>query len=254
MLIFRHVITGLILSGLLSVTLPATADENHVLASIDPAEATELWMIGQGGQLYDNWWKVLNAEPPEATHTAYPTAGPGFGAATWRCRDCHGWDYKGKDGVSGTGVSFTGIIGLADMAGKDPAAIAAVIFDDIHQYRSTMISPEAAQKLALFLSKGQIDMDRYIDRATGSSLGDRKNGAGYFQTICANCHGQDGRALNFGSPQSPLYVGTVARENPWEILHKIRFGQPGQAMVSMIALDAKIQADILAYIQTLPEK
>ncbi|NQV55063.1 MAG: cytochrome c [Rhodospirillales bacterium] len=83
-------------------------------------------------------------------------------------------------------------------------------------------------------------------------MGDPQRGAQFFQTICANCHGFDGKELNFGNDKSPEYVGTVARSNPWEALHKIRFGQPGVGMVSLSVLSIQEQVDILTYIQTLP--
>ena len=99
-----------------------------------------------------------------------------------------------------------------------------------------MLPRFAVDKLALFLSQGQVDRDVYIDRATKKARGKTRRGAAFFQTICAVCHGFDGRDLNF----------------PWEALHEIRFGQPGVGMVSLGALDIQDQVDILAYIQTLP--
>jgi thiosulfate dehydrogenase len=64
--------------------------------------------------------------------------------------------------------------------------------------------------------------------------------------------------LNFGSDKEPEYVGTIAKENPQEFLHKIRMGQPGSEPPMPAALvlgwDIKQILDILAYAQTLPEK
>jgi thiosulfate dehydrogenase len=60
--------------------------------------------------------------------------------------------------------------------------------------------------------------------------------------------------LNFGTPKDPEYIGTVASENPWEALHKIRMGQPGVPMISMLAFDIRDHVDTLAYAQTLPQK
>ena len=53
---------------------------------------------------------------------------------------------------------------------------------------------------------------------------------------------------------APEFIGTVASDNPWETLHKIRNGQPGIPMPSLGVLDLKDQLDILAYTQTLPQK
>jgi len=51
-------------------------------------------------------------------------------------------------------------------------------------------------------------------------------------------------------------VGTLAADNPWEFLHKVRFGQPGTTMPSATELGWSLQdvADVLAHAQTLPTK
>jgi thiosulfate dehydrogenase len=190
---------------------------------------------------------------PTTTHPAYPSTGQS-GSDTWRCKECHGWDYKGVDGAYSKGSHRTGIKGVRGVAGVEPGRIRQIITDKTHRYTEKMMSPSAMDKLALFLSFGQIDMDRYIDRATKKAHGDIRRGAQFFQTICANCHGYDGKKMNFGDEKKPEYVGTVARKNPWEALHKIRFGQPGVGMVSLSVLEIQQQVDILAYAQTLPLK
>ena len=197
---------------------------------------------------------MIEAEAPKETHPAYPAAGKKKGSSTWRCKECHGWDYKGKDGAYAKGSHHTGIKGVRGVAGVDPATIRKIIMDDTHRYTEKMMPRSAMEKLALFLSFGQVDMDRYIDRATKKASGNIKRGAQFFQTICANCHGFDGKELNFGDEKNPEYVGTVAQGNPWEALHKIRFGQPGVGMVSLSVLSVQEQVDILSYIQTLPTK
>jgi mono/diheme cytochrome c family protein len=117
-----------------------------------------------------------------------------------------------------------------------------------------MIPNRAAAALAMFVSRGQIEVDQSIDRATKRALGDPKRGARFYQTICAICHGFDGKQLNFQTPEDPEFIGTVANDNPWETLHKIRNGQPGIPMPSLVVLDLKDQVDILSYAQTLPKK
>ena len=207
-----------------------------------------------GGQLYDKWWAVIEADEPQSTHPAYPADGKKTGSTTWRCKECHGWDYKGVDGAYSKGSHRTGIKGLRGMAGVDPERIHDILTDETHGYTEEMMPDSAMRKIALFISLGQIDMDRYIDRATKQAHGDRQRGAQFFQTICANCHGFDGKRINFHSDDDPEYVGTVAAGNPWEALHKIRFGQPGVGMVSLSVLSVQQQVDILSYAQTLPTK
>ena len=238
------VVRGLVATAALVVPMSTLADSEEA--------RSQVWDIARGGQLYDNWAKVLGKELPAETHPAYPTSGKQKGTATWRCKECHGWDYKGADGAYGKGSHYTGIKGLRAMVGADPKAIVKIISDDNHRYTEAMIGRHEMEKLALFVSLGQIDMDQHIDRATRKSRGESGRGAPTYETICAVCHGFDGKALNFRAPEDPEYVGTIARENPWEFMHKVRFGQPG--MISLITLPDATLADLLAVAQTLPEK
>ena len=236
------------LSLAMAVALP-------VAVSAETTDArTQVWEIARGGQLYDNWAKVAGKELPKETHPAYPASGKKSAGDTWRCKECHGWDYKGVEGAYGKGSHKTGIKGLRAMVGTDPNAIIKVIKDGTHRYSNEMITPGDMQKLALLVSLGQIDDDLHIDRATLKSRGEAGRGAAYFQTICAVCHGFDGKNMNFGTLAAPEFVGTIARENPWEFMHKARFGQAGVPMISLSMLPDSTIADILAYAQTLPEK
>ena len=70
---------------------------------------------------------------------------------------------------------------------------------------------------------------------------------------CASCHDADGNHYDFDSDEGVQGVGWLANDNPQEVLHKIRFGNPGSTMPSMLEVgltDAE-QGDILAYGQTL---
>lgn len=236
-------------SGAALTAVPAYADD-----PVEPNGATDVWEISRGGQLYDKWWEVIEADAPKETHPAYPEAGKQKGSSTWRCKECHGWDYQGAEGAYSKGSHFTGIKGIGGMNGAPVDAIVAVLRGPQHGFTPDMMSDSAVRKLATFVAKGQIDTDRYIDRATKQVKGDPAAGARYYQTICAVCHGYDGKDYNFGSADEPEYIGTIAVDNPWEALHKTRFGQPGVGMVALNALDIQALVDIVAYAQTLPVK
>lgn len=219
-----------------------------------PAEEIES-AIARGGRLYDKWWKVVGTESPKGAHPAYPSEGKykGKGGADWRCKECHGWDYQGKAGAYAKGGHFTGIKGIRGAAGMDPANVVAVLTDGTHGMNGVLREAEL-RDLALFVSRGQVDMDQYIDRATKKVLGDKARGEPIYQTLCANCHGRDGTLDEDGKPLAadgePL--GRVANSNPWETLHKINNGQPGERMPALRAFDIRVALDILAYLQTLP--
>jgi len=226
-------------------TLTAQGEESH---------PPQVWDIARGGQLYDDWGKVLGKELPKQTHSAYPAAGKQKGGVTWRCKECHGWDYKGADGAYAKGSHYTGIKGLRSMVGADLDAILKILANDTHRYTQDMIGKSELRKLAAFVSLGQIDMDLYVERGTRKARGDPQRGAAVFQTICAVCHGFEGKNLNFRTPENPEYIGTISHENPWEFIHKARFGQPGIPMISLITLPEQSIAELLAYTQKLPQK
>ena len=191
----------------------------------------------------------------ETTHPSWPASNiKKKGAVTWRCKSCHGWDYKGADGKYGKGSYFTGIKGVTHMQAVDPAGIVAIIRDKTHQYTDKMISDEMANRIGLFIARGLHDTDAYIDRKTGKVSGSAARGARIFQNICASCHGFQGTKLDWGDEDGHAYVGTEANANPWEVLHKIRNGHPGHEMVAMRSFPLDVAVDILAYTKTLPEK
>jgi thiosulfate dehydrogenase len=220
----------------------------------DEQSRTDVWDIARGGQLYDKWYGVLGHKAPQQTHPAYGDEGKKQGSSTWRCKECHGWDYRGATGAYSKGSHYSGIKGLRDMVGKDPDRIHQILMGDTHGFTDEMIPHDEMIKLAKFVSLGQIDMDLYIDRDTKAARGDAQRGASAYQTICAVCHGFDGKAINFKDAAKPEYIGTIAQANPWEFMHKARFGQPGVPMISLITLPVQDIADILAYAQTLPDK
>ena len=172
---------------------------------------------------------------------------------TWRCKSCHGWDLRGRDGAYAKGSYKTGIKGVRAVAGKDPKAIHQIMMDQTHRFTHDMMQRDAMLRLATFVSRGQMDMAAYIN-GDKSVKGDKKHGAAIFQNVCAACHGFDGTALNWGSEVKPKYVGTEVNGNPWQLLHKIRAGHPGVEMPALMAFPVQDAVGILSYAQTLPTK
>jgi thiosulfate dehydrogenase len=237
-------LAGALLAGAMSLTpVPLAAEE---------IESS----IARGGRLYDKWWEVVGAQEPRQPNPAYPAEGKykAKGAAEWRCKECHGWDYMGKDGAYGKGKHFTGIKGIQGAAGTSPDKIMATLDDKTHGL-GKQLSEADLRDLAMFVSKGQLSMARHIP-ASKQVKGDKARGAAVFNTVCANCHGRDGTLDEDGKPlasdSEPL--GLVASDNPWEALHKIRNGQPGEHMPALRALDLQLSLDILSHMQTLPTK
>lgn len=219
-----------------------------------PASPSPTWTISAGGRIYDTWWDALDRKKPTGNHPAYPATSKRSGANTWRCVECHGWDYKGKDGIYGSGDRFTGIKGIRAARSKGSAELENMLRAAPHSYTKDMISDAELKRLVAFLRDGQHDADRYIDRKSGAVKGSVPRGAAVFQTTCAACHGFDGRLLNWGTKDEPGYIGTEANKFPAEVLHKIRNSHPGAAMINLRALPLQDAVDLLAYARTLPIK
>ena len=204
--------------------------------------------IARGGRLYDKFFAENKTTKPDADHAAYPNKGGKYGKdASWRCKECHGWDYQGKDGAYVKGAHATGIKGIQGFAGKDPAAITAVIKNATHGYTDKQLSAKDMSDLSLFIAKGQVDMDKYIDASTKKAKGNPAKGEAYFNTLCAGCHGTDGKKVK----DAPS-IGSVA-DNSYEMLHKVLNGQPSEAMPALRALDPQVSVDIVSYLPQLPK-
>ncbi|MDH5190081.1 MAG: cytochrome c [Gammaproteobacteria bacterium] len=219
---FKTVISAMLAVSALLLSSTLWADDDDDKQSIFDA-------IAEGGQLYDKWWKVYDLKPPKGTHPAYPASGKQKGETTWRCKECHGWDYKGKDGAYAKGSHYTGIKGIRDYQEKSPEKIVAILKDQNHQYDKVMYD-RALSRIALFVSRGQVEMNDYINNDNRKAKGEVKSGRAVFMDKCSRCHGEQGNDINFGNDVEPEFVGTVAVKNPWEAVHKILNGHPGAYM------------------------
>jgi thiosulfate dehydrogenase len=214
--------------------------------------------LNQGGKLYDTWWEVLGLEAPEGDQPlwASQTTNTRSGVDTWRCKECHGWDYSGAEGAYGSGSHFTGfqgVLGASDMTAEEVAAWLDGSANPSHDY--SVMGEAGMQALVTFLREETYAASAYIG-ADKTAVGDPAAGKSMWDGTCSICHGIDGRTMNFGSAEEPEFVGTIARDNPWEFIHKAAFGQPGAPMPSGLRLGWSLDeiADLLAFAQTLPSQ
>ncbi len=236
-------------------TQPPAGSSPSPTTSATPSPAT----LALGGRLYDSWSKAAPATLPSGNSPlwATQTTNTRTGADTWRCKECHGWDYKGKDGAYGSGshkTGFTGVYGAS--SAKTVEQLAAILKGSANASHSfsAYLNDEQINALSAFLKSGVIDTTQYIDSATKKpKSADAAKGKTFYEANCASCHGADGKTLNFGKTDAPEYVGNIASDNPWEFLHKVRSGQPGKTMPAGIEKAWTIQEmlDVLAHAQTL---
>lgn len=205
--------------------------------------------IANGGRLYDDWQAQAAGQRQALPHPAYPRKAyyADIAALTWRCKECHGWDYKGNQGQFANGHHATGIKGIRAMVGVDPERIMAILRNGSHLY-GAVLKYRDLQDLANFVSHGQVDMDAMIDPRGRLSRGDATRGAAHYRSICAGCHGLEGRSI------AKRHVGRVAKEDPWASLHAMLNGHPDDTMPALREIDQKTIMDILAHIQALPDR
>ncbi len=204
--------------------------------------------IANGGRLFDDW-QVQTGRIQAISNPTYPKTSYYFNvpSETWRCKECHGWDYKGDKGQNAKGNHFTGIKGLREMAGADPQKIVGILRSSVHLFGNVMKYRDLLD-LANFVSYGQVDMDKIIDPRTGLARGDAVQGTAHYRTMCIACHGADGHFV------AKRTLGRIAKDEPWHAVHTIMNGHPDDYMPALRELDPKVISDILAYTQTLPTK
>jgi len=142
-------------------------------------------------------------------------------------------------GAYRAGKHFSGIVGINGMKGADTSDIVMLLKAPAHGY-GEYLGDTDLMDIANFVSNGQSDYASYV--ANGKIVGDVATGEQIFNTVCAGCHGADGK-LPKGMPPLASLTG-----NPWELLHKVLNGQPNEAMPALRAFDHQAAADVIAYI------
>jgi mono/diheme cytochrome c family protein len=247
--------------GLLVLTLAGCGGSDAEETNSGYAAAS----VVRGGLLYDQWWSVPGAKssaPPSGDNPGYAmTTGTQTGSVTFRCKECHGWDYKGAAGAYASGSHVTGSPGILGQQSASPETLFAAIQGGVPGTAMSgygaHLSDSDTWDLVKFVREGVVDTTTLIDAATRAPVGaDAAAGSARYAGTCAlaACHGTQGNALNFGTADAPEYVGTIAVGNPWEFLHKVRVGHPGSAMPSSIASGWSTTdvLDVLAHARVLP--
>jgi len=217
--------------------------------------------VSMGAQLYDKWYAVLGVEAPAGNMPIWErqTTNTRSGSDTWRCSECHGWDYKGSEGVYASGSHMTGFPNVMKLTAVMPETeIVAHLKgskDPSHDF-SKYMQDEDLEKLAKFLKLGIEDDSASLDAVTLKARGaNMDNGKKLFEASCAQCHGTDGRQKVFRTEGVNEYLGTVANRDPYRFLHRTRFGVAGLKDMPVghdLGWKTTDSVDVLAYVQGLP--
>jgi thiosulfate dehydrogenase len=212
----------------------------------------------RGGRIYDNWYNELDLPPPEIDHPLWATQDTNIltGVKTWRCVECHGWDYKGMHGAYASGLNYTGFPGVQGVIGMSHEEVMVWLDgtnDPEHNF-ALYIERENLDDLVAFLRTRQVDLALLVDSKTYLALGLKSSGERLYLQNCMECHGPDGKQRNFGPADAPIYLGDLVLEDPWRAIHRIRFGRPASQMPSFEEQGWTLQkvADVVSYIQTFP--
>jgi thiosulfate dehydrogenase len=214
----------------------------------------------RGAQLYDKWYATLGVDPPAGNMPIWnrQTTNTRSGGDTWRCSECHGWDYRGSQGEYQAGSHYTGFPDLwtlvQGLTAEDIVYHLEGSLDPAHDF-SPYLDDTSLTQLADFLKFGIIDDTTYIDPISLRVIDPHfSHGQQLYQSTCLTCHGEDGKKIVFRIEGIDEYLGSIANRDPWRLLHRTRFGVAGTDMPVGISLgwqpvDGR---DVLAYAQTLP--
>jgi mono/diheme cytochrome c family protein len=223
----------------------AIAQEGPVGAMSNSRAIPAPWIESIGAQLYDDWPRALRLAGPFQRHPLWSGSTNVRPQETWRCVNCHGWDFLGSAGVGGDLGVVDGVPGLRHLVGVGRNDIRAMIRADSHGYSSAPLNPEALSYLAGFLAKGQTATVELVGRARTLGV-DRAAGGERYASVCQICHGANGDALNLGTERAPETLSTLARRLPWRFLHTVRFGHGG-IMPSFTTLEEQEFLNLLIY-------
>ena len=238
--------------------------------------------VVDGGRFYDKWWKrAANSTEPTTTHSRWPATNSAIsGSSTWRCKECHGWDYRGADGAYASGKHATGFPGIVNtsnftMKRLDAASVYTFLKEDAnHGFNNGLFTDPEYYAITKFVMTMRDEVSvglssfNFVDDNTKLANNGANANSGKFlyetaNTIsCSNssCHGVNGKRIDFkdGDPTTipNTFLHNIAQENPWEFIHKARFSDAAAFMPNLYAAnDSSINsinavADILAYAQS----
>jgi hypothetical protein len=125
---------------------------------------------------------------------------------------------------------------------------------------SDIMTEEQVWDLVKFLKEEALDTDLLYDFVTSGNYpsgsitysnigagGNAGDGDAIYTANCAACHGSDGRQILVDGSFS---VGSFLRAKPYEVQHKVKFGQPGTSMGSLLTDIADILDLYLALTNT----
>lgn len=202
----------------------------------------------RGARIYDDFFIELDAAPPGPN----PLVALGTGATladadSWRCSQCHGFDYEGGVLTFNNGAT-NNLLELRDVRNRDEEFVFNLLltgFDawdgagvvNVHNY-SGLLSEQAIVDVSDFVVNEIFDTHEFVRAPSSGALGDMDEGMAIYNSMqtgivpplvrvdgsnfnCVDCHGADAR-----SGTAAIDIVAVAWEDPFRFLHRTLFGSP----------------------------
>ena len=202
-----------------------------------------------GARLYDHPLNEINYLPTavmsDKSHSNF-----------FRCKSCHGWDLRGRNGVlinkgPSTTYPMAADVDLYSWARKHSIR---EVFDAVkneggrekstnQSYTSNMpywgeiLTDSQIWQLVKFLKETSHNTDDFYDLTTSGAYpngtktfsnigkgGNAANGLTVYNAKCKSCHGADGKSIDIYCEN--LFMGKMFRTNAHEVQHKAVWGMP----------------------------
>lgn len=241
-----------------------TCEYDDYLTTLDDA-AYDAASACNGGLMYNKFW-VSESGWSLPSGADYTVADITDYSNFYRCKQCHGWDYRANEGYY---IDRAPNAGRPSVSGANLWEHAAEhnpreLFDQIKNPGGRKVDPALTSDgtngkgdampdwgliltdaqiwdLVKFLKEGMIDPTTLYDLSTSGTYpsgsktisnigtdGDAVAGNAYYQTNCSSCHTSNGTTI----PGMTETVGWFLRDEPHEIQHLVKYGMPGEPMMT----------------------
>ena len=247
----------LILLALLGLMVLSALAPSNSSSTTEPQ--TQPPNLIRGGQLYIAWDQLIPPEEIPPQHPLWPKEASSQvpPVLTWRCVNCHGWDYSGSTGKTLSGayrsMGYPGLFRLTSASLEEITPWLNGLEYTEHDF-TNYLSGQDLINLAAFISSGLVAPELIADPETYIVQGTLEVGDTVYEEYCSSCHGLEGERINLGTVTRPTFLGDLAWTNPWRMAHTIRYGHLTTRLPSAsdLGLSFSQQLDIIAFTQTLP--
>lgn len=202
-----------------------------------------------GGRLYDNLFVSLKTPLPKIMKDKNGEVIENTGH-DFRCKNCHGWDYKGNEGIYGPDYQnkpYAASVNLIQLKKDDNLSLKKIMDSVLNGHGigmpvySEFLNEKQAKLIAEFLVTNAHDSSYYFDLKTNKTnkyeltlvnLENKEKASVNYTKHCESCHGKNG--AKFLLHDGEYTLGSHSRQKAYEDHHKIQNGSPGSDMMGYL--------------------